>query len=68
MPQAFGAGSLWHKRAGASITGEALDQRETSLDIPRPIRVDQTGEELWEPAPRGRISLGLCFSVEVQMV
>ena len=32
------AGSLWHKRAGTSNT---LDQWEPSLDIPRPMRVDQ---------------------------
>ena len=30
---------LWHKRAGVSIT---LDQWEPSLDIPRPMRVENT--------------------------
>ena len=34
--------TLLHKIAGASIIGEALDQWETSLDIPRPMRVDQS--------------------------
>ena len=40
------AGSLWHKRAGASIT---LDQWEVSLDIPRPMRVDHTATNLCLP-------------------
>ena len=39
------AGSLWHKRAGvASLpTYDPLDQWEPSLDIPRPMRVEQAG-------------------------
>ena len=34
---------------------EALDQRETSLDIPRPMRVDQAGKE--------EIVFGSCYTV-----
>ena len=38
-------GSLWHKTAGASISREAFDQWEPSLDIPRPKRVDQSASD-----------------------